>query len=94
MSPWPIPGRLEDTVRQRFTHIGHAVIRARFAQVAGDAAQTLADHNRPGFGAKVEERDAWKLLDEQAAALRGRQSMYCSIAADLILRRRRPMRGA
>lgn len=78
---------------KHMTKVAHAVIRARFAQAAGDAAQQLADRNRPGFAAKSEDRDGWRLLDEQARALRGQQAMYCEAAANLILRRRRPMRG-
>lgn len=80
-------------LNRRELMVGHAVIRARFTQAAGDAAQQLADRNRPGFAAKAEERDNWRLLDEQARALRGRQVIQCSMAADLILRRARPMRG-
>lgn len=77
----------------RTSMLAHAVIRARFTQAAGDAAQTLADRNRPGFAAKADERDAWKLLDEQAAALRQRQARECEVAANLILRRNRPLKG-
>lgn len=93
------PGQrsMEDTVGTRLNRrtlkIGHAVIRARFAQAAGDDAQTLADSNRPGWAAKADERETWRVLDDQAKALRIQQSRCCTVAADLMLRRARPMRG-
>lgn len=78
---------------ERISTAAHAVIRARFAQAAGDAAQTIADRNRPGFAAKADERDRWKTLDEQAVAQRRRQSAYCNMAADLMLGQRPVGRG-
>ncbi len=63
-----------------------SAVKARFYQAAGDNAQAIADAHRPKMFAKREEREEWGVHEDQARALRQRQSWAADTAATELLR--------
>lgn len=67
-------------------YIGHAVLKARFYQAAGDDAQATADAHRPKMFAKAEERAEWMAHEEIARAQRLRHVRVADAAATELLK--------